>query len=229
MSCVPLKITAHLVDGRFSSANGILMLDSILYHAWFIKNAPQVLDGIYDEKFISEKQKYIGLPLKRLPDNRWAASKGVYEQIEAKVENYNKRPDFFAGDKIDFLEQDKGIIDDKAGIYRAYRNPQLVRTVKDGIITFYAVGTKHKIEEMLKLMVGVGKKTAMGFGFVSKWEVEEIENDYTTEHPDYGLMRPIEVEKSEKVYDCPIMEFAIKPPYWKSKNMRLCYVPIQLQ
>lgn len=224
--CVPLEITAHLIDGRFSSANGILMLDSILYHAWFIKHAPQVLDGIYDDKLIAEKQKYIGLPLKQLENNRWSASKAVYEEIEKRVEHFNKRPDFFASDKIDYLNQDKGIIDEKTGLYRAYRNPQLIRTVKDGIIKFYAIGHKKEVQELLDLMVGVGKKTAMGFGFVSKWDVIEIENDYTTEHPVYGLMRPIEVEKAEKEYDCPVMMFGVKPPYWKNKNMRLCYVPV---
>ena len=224
--CVPLEITAHLIDGRFSSANGILMLDSILYHAWFVKHAPQVLDGIYDEKFISEKQKYIGLPLKQLEDNRWAASKGIYEELEKKIEYFNKRPDFFSGDKLDYLSQDKGIIDEKAGVYRAYRNPHLIRTVKDGIIKFYAVGHEKEVQELLDLMVGIGKKTAMGFGFVSKWDVAEIENDYTTEHPIYGLMRPAEVEKSLKEYDCPVMMFGIKPPYWKQKNKRLCYVPV---
>lgn len=224
--CVPLKITAHLADGRFSSENGILMLDSILYHAWFIKYAPQVLDGIYDDKFIAEKQKYIGLPLKHIGGGRYATSKAVYEEIENHVEYYNKRPDFFSADKIGYLSNDSGIISDKSGIYRAYRCPQLVRTVKDGIIKFYAVGHTDKVQEMLNLILGVGKKTSMGFGFVKKWEVEEIDTDYTTEHPKYGLMRPIEVENSEKKYDCPVMMFGVKPPYWKTKNMRLCYVPV---
>ena len=220
--CVPLKVTAHLVDGRFSSTDGIVMLDSILYHAWFIKHAPHVLEGIYKPEEIG----FVGLPLKKLEGNRWAASKGIYEEVEKEVEYYNKRPDFFSGDKIDYLDMDKGIISDSVGLYRAYRNPQLIRTVKDGILTFYAVGKKDKIEELLSLMIGVGKKTAMGFGLVSRWEVDEIEEDYTTEHPEYGLMRPIEVEKSEKVYDYPIMQYAVKPPYWKPKNMRLCYVPV---
>lgn len=60
--CVPLKVTAHLVDGRFSSADGIVMLDSILYHAWFIKHAPHVLEGIYKPEEIG----FVGLPLKNL-------------------------------------------------------------------------------------------------------------------------------------------------------------------
>ena len=220
--CVPLKITAHLSDGRFSSADGILMFDSILYHAWFLKHAPHVLEGVYKPEQIG----YVGLPLVHLEGNRWAASKAVYQEIDKIVEHYNKRPDFFASDKLDYLDMDKGIISDSVGLYRAYRNPQLIRTVKNGILTFYAVGKKDKIEELLNLMIGVGKKTAMGFGIVDRWDVEEIEEDYTTEHPKYGLMRPIEVEKADKTYDCPIMEYAIRPPYWKTINQRLCYVPI---
>lgn len=220
--CVPLKVTAHLVDGRFSSTDGIVMLDSILYHAWFIKHAPHVLEGVYKPEQIG----YVGLPLVHLEDNRWAASKAVYQEIDKIVEHYNKRPDFFAGDKLDYLDMDKGIISDSVGLYRAYRNPQLIRTVKDGILTFYAVGKKDKIEELLSLMIGVGKKTAMGFGIVDRWDVEEIEEDYTTEHPKYGLMRPIEVEKADKTYDYPIMDYAIRPPYWKTINQRLCYVPV---
>lgn len=220
--CTPLKVTAHLVDGRFSSTDGIIMLDAILYHAWFIKHHPEVFDGNYECEDIGN----IGLPLRQLPENRWAASKGIYETLEVKVECYNKRPDFFAGDKYHYLSETKGIISDSVGIYRSYRNPQLIRTVKGGIITFWCVGHKKEVQELLDLMIGVGKKTAMGFGFVKKWEVEEIEEDYTTEHPVYGLMRPIEVEKSKKVYDAPIMQYAIKPPYWKPKNMRLCYVPV---
>lgn len=152
--CVPLKITAHLIDGRFSSADGIIMLDAILYHAWFIKNAPHVLEGIYHPDHIG----YVGLPLKQLEGNRWAASRGIYDQLSSNIEHYNKRLDFFAGDKIDYLDMDKGLISDSVGLYRAYRNPQLIRTVKDSIITFYAVGHKAEVQELLNLMVGVGKK-----------------------------------------------------------------------
>ena len=225
--CEPLKITATLLDGRLNSANGIIMLDSILYHAWFIKYAPQVLGGEYDEKYIHETQKYIGLPLKQLPGNRWAASKGIYEEIEQKIENFNKRPDFFAPDKIDYLIDNKGIINESSGKYRAFRVPQLIRTVKDKKITFYAVGNKQKIQELLQLMISVGKKYSMGYGIITKWEVEPCEGDYTTEHPIYGLMRPLEVSETDKKYNNPIMEFGVKPPYWKPQNMRLCYVPIK--
>ena len=113
--CVPLKITAELLDGRINSADGVLMLDSILYHAWFMKNAPEVLEGKYD----TSKIGHVGLPLRQLPDNRWAASKAIYEEISVDVEHYNKRPDFFASDKIDYLGMGKGQISDSTGLYNS--------------------------------------------------------------------------------------------------------------
>lgn len=220
---VPLKITATLVDGRFSSADGILMFDSILYHAWFVKYAPHVLEGIYRPEEIG----YVGLPLKQLPHNTYSASKAIYEEIATEVDYYTKRPNFMDADKAQYLNADKGIISSSVGLYRAYRNPQLIRTVKDKKMIFYAMGNKEKIEDLLSVMLAVGKKYAMGYGFVSEWRVEEIENDYSIEHPEYGLMRPIEVEVAEKKYDAPILQYGIRPPYWKAKNTRLCYVPIK--
>lgn len=223
---IPLKITAYLLDGRLNSTSDIIMFDSILYHAWFCKYAPQVLDGIYDPEFA--KNLKVGLPLVQQAGNRWSASKGIYTEIGKSVECYNKRPDFFAQDKIDYLVENKGIIDSKAGKFKAYRFPQVIRTLKDGKITFFVVGKKNKIIELLGYMKAVGKKPSIGFGIVKKWEITEINDDYTTEHPKYGLMRPIPVEEDTdgKYSQYPIMMFATHPPYWKPKNMRLCYVPI---
>lgn len=224
---VPLKVTAKLIDGRINSSNGLLMLDSILYHAWFIKHAPHVLEGRGDTKYDGN----IGLPLRQLPGNRWFASKGIYEEVEQGIEFINKRPDFFGADKADFLDAEKGIICQTAGKYRAYRIPNIIRTIKDGVIIFYAVGHRKEVEEMLNLIPSVGKKYAAGFGKVREWIVEEIDNDYTLWHPDHGLMRPIEVGSDEAVgldlKNYPILPYCTKPPYWKAKNRRLCYVPIK--
>ncbi len=224
--CRPLKITAHITDGRVNSADGVIMFDSILYHAWFQKYHPEVFLDMLPNTF----DGYIGLPLKQLGGNRWAASKGVYVEVGQNIEHYNKRPDFFSANKIGFLDADKGQISDSVGEYRAYRNPQLIRTVQDGIITFFAVGHADKIKDLLSYIPAVGKKPAMGWGIIDKWEVAEIDDDYTTFHPDYGLMRPLELEEAAKLGEnlnrYPLMYYGVKPPYWKQKNQRLCYVPI---
>lgn len=222
----PIRVTAHLLDGRLNSADGIIMLDSILYHAWFLRHKPEVLEGYGNETY----NGYTGLPLRKLPGNRWAASRGVYTEIGESVEYINKRPNFFNADKINRLDMEKGIISDSVGAYRAYRMPNVIRTVKDGIITFWAMGHADKVKSMLDTMVAVGKKTVAGYGLVDYWEVEECSEDYSLWHPEHGLMRPVEVgsEEAEKLdmSGYPVMRYAVKPPYWKAKNMRLCYVPI---
>lgn len=222
----PIKVTAHLADGRLNSADGIVMLDAILYHAWFYKHAPHVLEGMGREVYYG----YTGLPLKQLPGNRWAASRGIYEETGRTVEHLNKRPNFFNGDKMDRLDMEKGIISDSVGIYRAYRMPSVIRTVKDSIITFWAMGHKDEVQVLLDLIPAMGKKYAAGYGLVDKWEVVDCEYDYSLWHPEYGLMRPVEVGSEEAeslgLTGYPVMRYAVKPPYWKAKNMRLCHVPI---
>lgn len=223
----PLEIKVFLRGGRLISADGIVMFDSILYHAWFYKYAPHVLRGEGDEK----SNKYIGLPLRQLTGNRWAASKAIYEETSKTVEFYNKRPDFFASDKIGHLKEEKGIISDSAGLYRAYRNPVIVRTVKNDCIKFYCMGHKEEIADLLSYMPAVGKKPSMGFGIITKIEIRDIDADYSLYHPKYGLMRPLPVSEAHDYghdLNYPIMKYGVKPPYWKPCNAELCYVPINI-
>lgn len=223
----PIKVTAHLADGRLNSADGIVMLDSILYHAWFWKHHPEVLQGMGTVEY----DGYTGLPLRQLPGNRWAASRGIYEGIGQTVEHINKRPNFFNADKLDRLGMEKGIISDSVGLYRAYRIPNVIRTVKDGLITFWAMGHRDEVQELLDCIPAVGKKYAAGYGLVNRWTVEDCEEDYSLWHPEHGLMRPVEVEsddaKTLDLREYPVMQYGVKPPYWKTKNLRLCYVPLR--
>jgi len=223
-----LKITAHLIDGRINSSDGLVMLDSIIYHSWFYKHAPQVLEGQGDSHYDGN----IGLPLKMYSGNVWSASRGIYTEVSRSIEFINKRPNFFNADKIHFLNVDKGIISDSMGIYRAYRIPNIIRTLRGSEITFYCCGHKDEILSMLSAMPAVAKKGAAGFGIVKEWTAEEIDEDYSFWHPEYGLMRPIPVgcEFAERhdMSKYPILQYATKPPYWKAKNMELCYVPIEV-
>lgn len=220
----PIKVTAHLTDGRINSADGIIMLDAILYHAWFYRHAPHVLEGLGGEAVPGEG--HIGLPLRQLPGNRYAASRAVYKETAQEVEYWNKRPNFFSADAERFLEDKKGVISSSVGGYRAYRMPQVIRYVADGKLTFWGIGNADEVLDLLNAIPAVGKKAAMGWGTVDRWAVEPAEEDYTTLHPDYGLMRPMPVEEI-RLEGYPILKYAVKPPYWKSCNARLCYVPIQ--
>lgn len=219
----PIKVTAYLTDGRINSADGIVMLDAILYHAWFWKHAPHVLEGRGGACVPGEG--YIGLPLRKLPGNRWAASKAVYKEDGQEIEHWNKRPNFFAADKSQYLAEPTGMISSSVGLYRAYRMPQVIRHVADGRLTFWAMGHADEVQDLLDTIPAVGKKAAMGWGDVARWVVEPCDEDYSLFHPDYGLMRPVPVGEME-IEGYPVMEYAVRPPYWKSVNRQICYVPI---
>lgn len=228
----PIKITARLLDGRINSVNGILMFDSILYHAWFEKNKPEVFDSACVDSF----DGYIGLPLRQLASNRWAASRGIYTEGVKSVDYINKRPNFFNSDKINLLDMDKGIISDAVGQYRSYRMPNIIRLAEGGIIEWWAMGHRDEVLNLLGYIRAVGKKNAAGYGFVAEWTVENCEEDFSLWHPQYGLMRPVEVGSEEaealgeKLNNYIISEYCIRPPYWKmDRNARLCYVPIPLE
>ncbi len=219
----PIKVTAHLLDGRVNSADGLLMLDAILYHAWFLRHAPHVLEGLGADTY----DGHMGLPLRRLPGGRYAASRGIYRQEAETIEYINKRPDFFAADKQDRLALDKGLVSSSIGVYRAYRIPQYVRTITGGEITWYAMGHGNEVLSLLGEMRAVGKKPAAGYGIVADWTVEDVPEDYSLWHPEHGLMRPLPVGESAPgdVSRYPVLQYGIRPPYWKPVNARLCYVP----
>lgn len=153
----PFKATCKLMDGRINSVDGLLFFDAILYHAWFLKYAPEVLEGAGKKEERPEWKLNFGLPLTRTHENgkhRYAASCGFYRQYERHVEYWNKRPDFTSGKNGKYLEA-KGKVDTSAGPLKAYHFPQIIRTVSD--IEFYGVGTIEKIRDLLSYIPAVGK------------------------------------------------------------------------
>ena len=221
---VPIKVVAVLEDGRINSADGIIMLDAILYHAWFWAHAPHVLEGRGGDGVPG--YGYIGLPLRQDAGNRWFASRAVYEQEGVSVEHWNKRPNFFAADAGRHLNLPKGVISSGVGLYRAYRMPQVIRHIRGGRLTFWALGHADEVRALLGSIPAVGKKAAMGWGTVRSWTVEEYGEDYSTFHPEYGLMRPMPVDRMPGLGGYPVMEYGVRPPYWKPVNCALCYVPV---
>ena len=215
------------------SSDGIIMLDGILYHAWFAKYAPEALEtGEWDNKIMERGDKgHVGLPLRQnryqnIDGYYYSASCGIYKTELTEVDYYHKKPNFFDGDKIDKLNMDKGIISDSVGTHRAYRVPCRIIVVEDGIIEFFACGRKEAIEELLTYIPSIGKKNAMGYGMVREWLVEEVNEDYSLRHPDYGLMRPMPVGEIKIDEDEGIKRLYNRcPPYHKKGSEVLCYIP----
>lgn len=220
----PFKVTCKLVDGRINSVDGLLFLDGILYHAWFLKYAPEVMQGTVKKENHPDWKFHFGLPLTQFHTNpgvRYAASCGFYRQYGQHIEYWNKRTDFTSGINGKYLEA-RGKINTSSGELKAYHFPQVIRIVSD--IEFYGVGTIDKIRDLLSYIKAVGKKPAAGWGAVKDWIVEPFDEDWSTEGK-YGLMRPMPVDAYNPMGNYRIMDIAVSPPYWKIGNMKLCYIP----
>lgn len=221
----PFKVTCRLADGRINSPDGLLFLDGILYHAWFLKHKPDVFNGI--EKSNPDIHYNMGLPLTRLEDGRYAASVGFFHQHSRNIEYWNKRTDFTHAQNSKYSDA-KGKVDISAGQFKAYHFPQIIRTVSD--IEFYGCGTIEKIKDLLSYIPAVGKKPAAGWGMVKEWVVEPFPEQWHT-FGKYGLMRPMPCDvlrskmNSELLKECSIRYCQLRPPYWKTDKADLCYIP----
>ena len=216
----PFKVTCKLLDGRINRISELINFDGILYHAWFEKHAPEVLNGTMKK---SSRHMDFGLPLTVLHDGRYASSVGFYRQYDQSIEYWNKRPDFTSGKNCKYLDA-KGKIDISSGTLKAYHFPNVIRTISE--IEFYGVGTIDKIRDLLSYIPAVGKKPAAGWGAVKEWIVEPFPEDWSTEGK-YGLMRPMPIDEYEpKEKDTyRIMEAGTLPPYRKGVKRKLCYIP----
>jgi CRISPR type IV-associated protein Csf3 len=89
----PLRVTAHMTDGRVASIDGRLHLDSMLGYAWMAENHPDALrtDLAATDRFIEPDLSGI---LERRGEGDswyWACSRGVYEQLGENIEYFHKR------------------------------------------------------------------------------------------------------------------------------------------
>ncbi len=87
-------------------------------------------------------------------------------------------------------------------------------------VIFYVNGNKKEIEELLKGLPGLGKKTAIGFGSIKNISVEKVKNDYSLVNGKGKAMRPIP-EWALKEYSESV-RLAYTFPYWYGKNVDFC-------
>lgn len=216
-----LKVTACLLDGRVNSNDGLFNLDSILAYAWMLVHYPDILQNrdLRIDNLIEPD-----LPLAKDKDGRWKTSLGFYVQYDEIVEHWHKKiNDFDAQQFVDFKGR-RGKIDSRKGEFKAYRMPQLIRVISD--IEFYCVGDPIKMQKYLNLVTNIGKKGSQGYGYVKKWEIEEIEDDYTDIGP-YGIMRtkPFTGELPTDGQTYQIKKMRLKPPYHLHVDRVPCLIP----
>lgn len=222
-SYIPLRVTATLRCGVIS--DGWLPFDAILYYAQHAATliAPRVAT-VPRARTVQEDADAATagtLPLKRLAGDtpHWyhAASCAVWpSHVADGIDYWSKRLD---QSQVDLLAPaaTRAKIPISGGPYRGYRMPVHYRHALS--LTWYCVGDPARIVPLLRLVRGLGKKTAHGWGRVIAWDVQASPEDWSVTGPDGRLMRPIPSEDPA----API--YGLRPPYWLPRHQQPCRLP----
>jgi len=134
--------------------------------------------------------------------------------------NYEFREDFCYHFESELffllLNMERKSISATSGIYKDRRIPIRLKLVKK--IVWFCCGTKNSVLEILQNISSIGTKRKQGFGIVLKWEVEDVEKDYSffiKKDNKRILMRNMPKDLIEDdVIGYTIKYGAVSPPYW---------------
>ncbi len=210
----PLEVVFHL-STPISLGSPWLMFDSLLAHV--------KLKDVLGEKYyflpskisVRNTELQVGdvleIPLKKWRD-LYVASVAIFDPgVDMYVFSYFKRGDFpFTRGKI---SRGRGFFKD---FYLKAICIPAIRAI------FYATGEVEEVKRLVLKIASLGKERNIGFGFVKKVEVREV--DYEWGLVKNGLaMRPIPVSYLKSYEDATYLPY--KPPYWSKHNIALCAVP----
>lgn len=117
---------------------------------------------------------------------------------------------------VDYLSENTKKVDISRGKFKNYHMKVFYRHASE--IAWYMVCSDiEELKELLKVCFYIGKNGKDGWGFVKRWEIEEVEKDYSLLDENNNLMRLIPSDKGELLY-------GIRPPYWNQKNIRQCKI-----
>lgn len=205
-----LKVTAYLQCGAITDA--YCPLDGILYYQGMRdRYGPQdytVPGGHTGQNPLTAQV----VPLQKLnPGPAWyyACSFAQWSHPSIEAQDYwNKRFDNPLADLVDFGGK-RGKVIVEQGRYKAYHMPVYYRHALS--VSWYVVGNKQRIEELLSTCTHIGKKIAQGWGAVLRWDVQPFRHDWSVTGPNGELMRAIPDPNGDGHY-------GIRPSYWMANN-----------
>lgn len=120
------------------------------------------------------------------------------------------------------LERPKKRYDTVRGDFKSYAMEMVCNPSK--WIDFYVNGDEEALSELCAKVDGLGKKRAIGFGRIMRFEISVCKEDLSLGIPDF-LMRPIPIDYFTKPLNLAQGMVAYRPPYWAKHNYRRCYLP----
>lgn len=212
----PLEITARL-NGPICMPYAPIALDGLL--AWAVAQRDGIEPALRTRDLVP-----IEIPVQREPDGRFhLASFAQYEVERREGQWTNRRPPV---EHAQLLASPKvRTINIGTGPSKGFRIPREALHLRNDMLIWWCIGEREVIEDLLSLVLYLGRKRAVGLGEVAEWDVSECttwdgfpvvrgSQPLRPLPPDWpGLVDP------EIGYSC------ITYPYWIASEEQICAVP----
>jgi len=209
----PLRITAHLRSAIVT--DGYLPIDAILYYEAMRRTyGGEVISSRGGETYVEP----VRLPIERieLAGRHWmyAASFAQWYHSADGSDHWNKRFDAGLSELVDF-DGRRGKVIVEQGRYKAYHMPVFYRTALAA--SWYVVGDREALSELVGEITHVGKKSSQGFGRLNCWQVDPWPQDWSLYGEQGQLMRAIPQAGG--------VLYGIRPGYWQRSHQVPCKLP----
>lgn len=214
MTYEPLKITFHM-ETPICLTYPWIHFDALLTH---LKNR-EVMGNDYralPSKRLIEEIGERPIPVKRTA-GIYHASVSFFDSKDAFTTTIYKR---FCEKYLDLEKMKRRKIQRGSGHFRDFMMNLVYIPATE--VYFYCCGDADEIESLLDGLPGLGKKTAIGFGFVKDFEIRRIREDRSI-IGGKTAMRPIPISALGYASDTVIM--AYRPPYWAKEYTAPCAPP----
>jgi len=213
----PLRITAELAEGVISAIDKSLPIDGPLAWALMRQQSPGKMyspnygTGEWTELDMSEILSPVTVDGVTFNACSWA----IFEPLKEYIKYRHRRFDTHYAEKYGIVGKKGRKIITAGGTFKTRRIPQVVICTEK--ITWFCVGDRERIEDLLLGIEYLGSHRAAGFGRVGKWLVKPWPHDWSVYGPDGHLMRAIPSPQGDRV--C-----SVRPPYWTPEKHR-CLIP----
>lgn len=218
-----LQVTAHLstafgtYDDWSPSLEGILIYRLLEENNLLCSNPTQ--EQVQSVQELLKKE----LPLKQATlksEPYWCVSSPCYAIKGEQTDKYRKRWDNH--DHSLNWGKRKPQFKTSEGAEKSYDLPLYTRLTD--CVSWFVVGDKSGIKELLQTVTHIQKKRSYGNGEIREWEVKPIKEDCHL-WLNGKLMKPIPVRLIEQKLDNPQLVWGWKSPAWLAANKELCYMP----
>lgn len=213
----PLRITAHL-RGQISLPIRGLALDALL--------AATVARRLnLDPPATARDCVPIEIPIQREPDGRFhLCSHSIGDYDEHDIHWINRRAPVEQYQAIGSAKIKRVQI--TAGQNKSYRIPLQVGMVEGDTLTWFVIGDREQVEDLLLDVTSLGKKRSVGLGRVWRWEVADYESwgDGFPVVRDGAALRPLPADYPG-LSDPPLTRGVLTYPYWDHTREEIVACP----